>query len=392
MIVRVHHYLTPRRVFLLATALLLLLIIGRVITQTVWASSSESRSGQHVLRIYDDGVEQGILTDANTLREALGKAGIELAANDITEPALDSQLVAAAYDVNIYRARPVMVVDGETATKVMTPYRTAKQIAKQADVELRAEDIVRVEHGGDIVLTGALERMVIDRAHEVTLVFYGETTTLYTHVDTVGELLTERDIVPGSDDTLSVAAEAPIVAGMTIELWRNGKQTATVDEDVAFTTREIRDADKPAGYKEVQTKGVNGQRKVTYEIEMRNGVEVNRHEINSVETKPAVQEVVVIGAHFVYTGGPLNDAQITALGMCESGMTANRNSGNGFYGAFQFMPATWRSVAPAPYNTGMPHEAPLDAQKQAVQNLLSRSSIYTQFPGCARKMQAQGLL
>ena len=73
-------------------------------------------------------------------------------------------------------------------------------------------------------------------------------------------------------------------------------------------------------------------------------------------------------------------------------MTANRNSGNGFYGAFQFVPSTWHKVAPAPYNTGMPHEAPLDAQKQAVQNLLSKSSIETQFPGCAKKMKAQGVL
>ena len=88
----------------------------------------------------------------------------------------------------------------------------------------------------------------------------------------------------------------------------------------------------------------------------------------------------------------MTEEQITALGICESGMTANRNSGNGFYGAFQFVPSTWHKVAPAPYNAGMPHEAPLDAQKQAVQNLLSKSSIETQFPGCAKKMKAQGVL
>lgn len=392
MITRVHHRLTPRRVFTFAVALLLLLVLGRVITQTVWASPSDSRSGQHILRIYDDGTEKGILTEANTLREALEAADISLEANDITEPNLDSELVAASYDVNIYRSRPVTVIDGDTVTKVMTPYHTPKQIAQQAEIELRPEDNTRIEHGSDVVLEGALERMVIERAHQVTLVFYGETTTLYTHLATVGELLDERDITPGPQDTLSVDRETPIRAGLKIELWRNGTQTVTVDEPIKFGTREVRDADKPAGYREVQTEGRDGERKVTYEIEMRNGKEVDRKEVNSVTTKEPVQRVVVVGAQFTYTGGPLNEAQINALGMCESRMTPTTNTGNGFYGAFQFMPSTWRNVAPAPYNAVLPHEAPLDAQKQAVQNLLSRSSIYTQFPGCARKMQAQGIL
>lgn len=90
-----------------------------------------------------------------------------------------------------------------------------------------------------------------------------------------------------------------------------------------------------------------------------------------------------------YVSGPLNDAQITFLGTCESGMTATRNSGNGYYGAFQFSPATWRSM-----NTGYERAdlAPLDVQKDAVQRLLTRSSITTQFPGCSRKMKAIGMI
>ncbi len=98
---------------------------------------------------------------------------------------------------------------------------------------------------------------------------------------------------------------------------------------------------------------------------------------------------VSVSATSSYAGGPLTDAQITYLGTCEAGMTANRNSGNGYYGAFQFSIGTWNSM-----NTGYERAdlAPLEVQKDAVQRLLSRSSIFTQFPGCARKMQAAGLL
>lgn len=90
-----------------------------------------------------------------------------------------------------------------------------------------------------------------------------------------------------------------------------------------------------------------------------------------------------------YSGGVLNEAQMSFLGNCESGMTATRNSGNGYYGAFQFSYGTWQRM-----NTGYERAdlAPLEVQKDAVQRLLSRSSIFTQFPGCARKMQNLGLL
>ena len=131
---------------------------------------------------------------------------------------------------------------------------------------------------------------------------------------------------------------------------------------------------------------------VTYEIVMQNGVEVSRVAIQTVVTKEPVKQVETVGAKFNYTGGPLSEAQIVALGTCESGMTATRNSGNGFYGAFQFMQSTWDAVAPVEYRGELPSEAPLDAQKQAVQNLLSRSSIFTQFPSCAKQMRAQGII
>lgn len=85
----------------------------------------------------------------------------------------------------------------------------------------------------------------------------------------------------------------------------------------------------------------------------------------------------------------ISEEAINYLGQCEAGMDPAKNTGNGYYGAFQFSYGTWQSM-----NTGYERAdlAPLDVQKDAVQRLLSRSSIYTQFPGCARKMAAAGLI
>ncbi len=96
-----------------------------------------------------------------------------------------------------------------------------------------------------------------------------------------------------------------------------------------------------------------------------------------------------VKASVINTSGVLSTAAINALGMCESGMTATRNSGNGYFGAFQFSAGTWNSM-----NTGYARAdlAPIEVQISAVQKLLARSSVYGQFPACARQLAAKGLL
>ena len=93
---------------------------------------------------------------------------------------------------------------------------------------------------------------------------------------------------------------------MDLRVWREGKQTVTVDEKVAFDVREIQDGDRVVGYEEIRTEGVPGLRQVTYEIVIENGVEKARKEIASITTKAPVQQVVVVGVKPVaipYTGG-----------------------------------------------------------------------------------------
>lgn len=106
--------------------------------------------------------------------------------------------------------------------------------------------------------------------------------------------------------------------------------------------------------------------------------------IEDVSPTPAVQPV-----ELSESPASLTDEQIQFLGNCEAGMDPTKNTGNGYYGAFQFSYGTWNSM-----NTGYERAdmAPLEVQVDAVQRLLQRSSIYNQFPGCARQMAAQGII
>lgn len=109
----------------------------------------------------------------------------------------------------------------------------------------------------------------------------------------------------------------------------------------------------------------------------------------AVSTTPPLTAISASVPFPTTPNGPLSEAQVTFLGNCESGMTASRNSGNGYYGAFQFSLGTWHSMGTGYERADM---APLEVQIDAVQRLVSRSSIWSQFPGCSAQMHAVGLL
>ena len=66
---------------------------------------------QKVVHLYVDGQEKIIPSRAKTVEEVLQKAGIELREGDIAEPALDNAIVDDDFNINVYRARPVTIVD-----------------------------------------------------------------------------------------------------------------------------------------------------------------------------------------------------------------------------------------------------------------------------------------
>jgi hypothetical protein len=69
------------------------------------------------------------------------------------------------------------------------------------------------------------------------------------------------------------------------------------------------------------------------------------------------------------------------LRQCESGSRYDANTGNGFYGAYQFHPRTWRSLGYA----GLPHQAPPELQDEAAQRLQARGG-WGQWPVCSRRI------
>ena len=267
--------------------------------------SATNQSGR-LVTIHDRGQDKVMLTQAATVGDALKEAGITLDNRDTVEPAVTQKLVASEYQINIYRARPVIIIDGATRQKVITPYQTADQIAKDAGITLYPEDTTTLSQSDNLIQDGAGLVLTIHRATLVNLTLYGTTTTVRTQSTTVGEMLKEKGIKLGQDDRASLPPSASIAAGLTVTVWREGKQTITVQEAVSFDTQQIQDADHQVGYKVIQTPGVAGQQNATYEIEIKDGQEVSRTQIAVIVTTQPIKQVEIVGVKpktLPYTGG-----------------------------------------------------------------------------------------
>lgn len=298
-----HHY----RIF--ASVLVALALVGAaaLLSRHASAESSVAATGEHIITLHDDGVDKGFITEKSTLREALAEQHIRVDANDLTEPGLDEKLVASSYQVNVYRARPVVVRDGNVQTKIITAYRTASQIAEKAHIVLHDEDKVALAVSSDPTTDGAAEVLTITRATPFVFTFYGKTEQAYTQAKTVGDMLKEKGITMGKNDGVTPSVSTSVTTGMAVKLWRDGVQTVTQEEDVPFATKEIQDADQPIGYQQVQTQGVNGKRTVTYEVNMQNGIEVSRVEINSITSVQPTDQVNIVGTKVQLPAGSHED-------------------------------------------------------------------------------------
>lgn len=275
---------------------------GGFFVNGAFAADGAAHNDQRLVTIYDGENEISIVTRARTIGDALQQADVEVGELDTVEPVATEELRAKSYQVNVFRARPVTVVDETKTQRIVTASQSVKQIAADAGVVLYDEDETALTRSND-PLQGTGLVMTIDRATNIVMNQYGKTFDTRTQAATVAGLLREKGIVLGEKDGVTPDLTTPITAQMVVKVWRDGVQTFTQEETIPMKVDEIKDATIDYGVRQVKTEGSNGKKNVTYEIEIRGGVEVSRKEIASVIILEPVKEVVVVGTKSkTYTG------------------------------------------------------------------------------------------
>lgn len=327
-------------------------------------SAKATGQGNKILTVFESGQKTSFKTNAKTVREALKAQKINFSKEDSVEPGLDEELTGAEYSINIYRAKPVVIEDGELKTKILTAAQTPRQIAEKAGLNVHNEDKLAFEESGNILEDGSINTLKITRAKEISVDLFGKTESFRTQAKTVEDFLKEKKIVLGKDDGISIDLKTQISNGLNFRIWRNGKQTLTVEEPTDFQTETIQDANKDSGYKEIKEAGEKGTKSVTYEVEMQNGKEISRKKINETEIKAAKKQVVIVGTKTSLPAGshtdwmsaagiPAKDQGIAnAIISQESGWQVTiMNKSSGAYGIPQALPGSKMASAGADWQT-----------------------------------------
>ena len=212
-------------------------VLSRTIPNTFANDSEETHyeAETHFVTIHDQNKKLTIKTDAITVREALERANYKLAETDVVEPGLTMQITEDNYHINIYRSRPVLIIDGTTKKYVMASSYDGATIAKAAGLTLYDGDEIKLVKNGHFLETGDAE---------------------------------------------------------TYKITRNGGRTLTVETPIAYTEEVVEDANLAEGAEEVRQVGEEGTETAVYQVNFVDGEEVSRELVEKKVTKEPVKKIV----------------------------------------------------------------------------------------------------
>ena len=359
------------------------------------AAAAVGTSYRHVT-VEVDGVPHDVSGFFTTAGDALSTAGVSVGAHDLVAPASD-QRVASGDTVVVRTATEYDVtVDGNQTTA----WSTAPSIS-----------------GVLAALPASASSMAADRSYtraEMPVAETGETI----HVIADG---TTTDIVASSSEgTTAILEKAGVSAGpidrvtlenkdgeTTLRVARVVRGTVSTTTEIPYETEEREDAEAEEGTEKTVQEGVAGSEVTEAYQETVDGNVTVSAVLSTTRTEPT-KRVVSKGTKAKKTedtsassssgaassgssssgssaAAPAavsgDDAAIwAAIAQCESGGNPSINTGNGYYGMYQFSLPTWRSVG----GSGLPSDASVEEQTMRARMLQQRSG-WGQW-GCAYRL------
>jgi uncharacterized protein YabE (DUF348 family) len=331
----------------------------------------------YVVIVSHDGGEQTVPSREPTVETLLKKLHINLNKGDVVEPSLPTHINQDKFRINVYRAVPVKIQDGGRQIYTFSAAKTPRAIAAQAGLKPYPEDLLEVEPTTNFLKQGALgETVKIKRSVPISLILYGTPIVTRTHSDTIREMLKEKHIDLQKGDTVKPGMDSRIKPNQQIFVLRKGTKIVTETRVIPAPVKTVDDPSLTAGTSAVRQRGSPGILLITYQVNKKTGA---RKKLQSVRVQPPVVQIVARGTAPVPASSNLT-TWLSKLRQCESGGNYQTNTGNGYYGAYQFSLSTWQSLG----LSGLPSEAPPAVQDRAIIQNTNRSGggLASQNPGC----------
>lgn len=279
------------------TFAVLLTVAGAVYVAARQTDRLPKPTDANIVIINHDKQERIVPSKRSTVGTLLGKLQIKLHEGDTVEPDINTVIDRDQFRINVYRAKPVQVIDGERTIFAYSAAKTPRSVAAQAGAQLFAEDRVITTPVQDFLRTGGIsEQVYIDRARAINVDLYGTPLVLRTHAKTVRQLIKEKNIRLIKNDRVEPGLDTPISLAQKVSLIRTGTKVETVTEKIEMPVQSIADASLSYGTSAVRQQGATGEQVVTYQITLVNNVETGRSVIQKVINKEPVKHIVVVGS------------------------------------------------------------------------------------------------
>ena len=359
------------------------------------AAAAVGTSYRHVT-LEVDGVSRDVSGFFSTAGDALSTAGVSVGDHDLVAPAADQRV--ASGDTVVVRSATAydVTVDGAQTTA----WSTASSIS-----------------GVLTALPASSSSMAADRSYTRSEMPIGEGGE---NIHVVADGHTTDVVASASEGASAILAKAGVSAGpidrvtlenvggdTTLRVARVVRGTVTTTTEIPYETEEREDAEAEEGTEKTVQEGAAGSEVTETYQETIDGNATVSAVLSTTRTEPT-KRIVAKGtkpkkaedtssssssssgssgssssgssasAPAVVSG---DDAAIWAeIAQCESGGNPSINTGNGYYGMYQFSLPTWRSVG----GSGLPSDASAEEQTMRARMLQQRSG-WGQW-GCAYKL------
>src|SRR3989344_297640 len=253
-------------------------------------------SDAHVVFLYDSGDRIVVDTKAATVGDMIGKLPLNLIAEDVIEPSLDTPIPEDNFRVNIYRARPVTVVDNSNKTVTLTAQKSPRVVAQNAGLALQSEDLANFDQGS--LREGVIgEKVIVSRATPVSLNLYGAQLTAYTQAKTVKDFLAEKQIKLLEGESIQPEEKTPITLNLPIYVLKKDAQVVTEEAPIPPPEQVINDPSLSFGTTVVRQEGAPGKKVITYILQTdSDGKEISRQVLHEIKLQDPVPKITARGS------------------------------------------------------------------------------------------------
>ena len=334
------------------------------------AAATIGTSYRHVT-IEVDGVSRDVSGFFTTAGDALNTAGVSVGAHDLVAPAADQTVsngdtvvvrTATPYDVTVDGSQTVAWSTASTASGILSalPAQTSSMAADRSFV--RAE--MPLGEGGETVhvVADGTTTDVVASADEGTSAILEKAGVTASPIDRV---TLENS---GGETTVRVAR---VVRGKSSTTTEIPFETEEREDPEAEEVTAVLTTTRTEPTTHIVSKGTKEKKKAEDPKETPASSSDSSSSDSSSSGSSSGGSAAVSG----------DDAAIwAAIAQCESGGNPSTNTGNGYYGMYQFSLPTWQSVG----GTGLPSDASAEEQTMRARMLQQRAG-WGQW-GCAYKL------